>query len=95
MKMCRYKEIIFNNLNKFNMKRLINILQPIKTFFIRFVRRCFSNALNFITTIAIIEIILQMIIVIYENNYTVWNMGHVIGWSIWLAILLIYRMFRK
>ena len=76
------------------MKRLLNILQTIKAFFIRFVRRCFSNGLNSITSIAVIEIILQMTIVVIENDYSINNMWHVIGWSIWLVILLIYRLLK-
>ena len=40
------KEINFNNLNIFNMKRLINILQSIKAFFIRCVSNSTQNAIR-------------------------------------------------
>jgi len=36
--MCRPQRDNFNNLNKFNMKRLLNFLQPIKAFYIRIVK---------------------------------------------------------
>ena len=78
------------------MKTLIEILQKAKTFFIYIVMRSFWGGMwQHFTLIATLEIILQSLIRYFENVWSLNNMWHVIGWSIWLAICVIVRIVRR
>ena len=60
------------------------------------VMRCFFNgALAWITSIALITLLLQLLICYEENDFSLNNMWHVVGWGTWLFILSIYRIFSK
>jgi hypothetical protein len=60
------------------------------------VMRCFFNdSLAWMTSIALITLLLQLLIRYEENDFSLNNMWHVIGWGTWLFILSIYRIFSK
>ena len=60
------------------------------------VMRCFFNEpLAWMTSTALITLLLQLLICYEENDFSLNNIMHVIGWSIWLFILSIYRIFSK
>ena len=60
------------------------------------VMRCFLNEpLAWMTSVTLITLLLQLLICYEENDFSLNNMWHVIGWGTWLFILSIYRIFSK
>lgn len=49
--------------------------------------------INIMILIAVITMLFQLIIVIIQNDFSVGNMAHVIGWGTWLFILLILKRY--
>jgi len=45
--------------------------------------------------IATLEIVAQSLVCYFENDWTLNNMWHVIGWSVWFVIITIIRTVRK
>ena len=78
------------------MKRLTTKSQKAKAFFIHIVMRSFWGGMwQYFTLIATLEVIFQSLICYFENDWSLGNMWHVIGWSILLAICVIVRIVRK
>lgn len=60
------------------------------------VMRCFFNEpLAWLTSVALIALLGQLLICYEENDFSLNNMWHVIGWGTWLFMLSIYRIFSK
>jgi hypothetical protein len=78
------------------MKTLIIKLQKTKAFFIHIVMRSFWGGMwQYFTLIATLEVIAQSLICHFENDWSLNNIWHVIAWSFWLAICIVFRIARR
>ena len=65
-------------------------------FAIHIVMRSFWGGMwQYFTLVATLEVIFQSLICYFENDWSLDNMWHVIGWSICLAICVIVRILRS
>ena len=53
------------------------------------------NLYNTWIVVSIATIIIQSMIVVYENNYSLPNMAHVIGWTLWLIVIFLLRAYKS
>ena len=80
---------IFNRKKKFGQR-------TIKQWIIHIVRRSFWGGLwAYLTLIATLEVLLQSLICYIQNDWTLNNLWHVIGWAVWLLICIIVRIVRR
>jgi hypothetical protein len=53
------------------------------------------NMYNTWIVVSIATIIILSMIVVYENDYSLPNMAHVIGWSLWLIVIFLLRAYKS
>jgi hypothetical protein len=53
------------------------------------------NMYNTWIVVSIATIIIQSMIVVYENDYSLPNMVHVIGWTLWLIVIFLLRAYKS
>ena len=53
------------------------------------------NMYNTWIVVSIATIIIQSMIVVYENDYSLPNMAHVIGWTLWLIVIFLLRAYKS
>ena len=53
------------------------------------------NMYNTWIVVTIATIIIQSMIVVYENDYSLPNMVHVICWTLWLIVIFLLRAYKS
>jgi hypothetical protein len=74
------------------MPQIIENLQKTKAFFIHIFQ---GGIWKYLTLLSILEVIIQSLVCYFENDFSLNNMWHVIGWSIWLIICIIVGIVRR